>query len=145
KKINNWIVFIAFILAAFYYADILDVVVRKIKETTSTIEQRLEVAAEEINKKELPVKVVDNMYFVSAKNQGSSMHFKYLVSNVDSKEVDTDYWEKQLYAIHKNDACNGGSRKLLDDGAGLIFEYYDFNDIRFASVSINKNDCVDLE
>lgn len=140
NKLNKWIVFLILILAVFYYAGLLEVIFKKIKETTSTIELRVEVAAEEINKK-LPVDVIGNISLVRVESSFKNIYFKYLVAGVDSSLVDIELWETKQHAIQKDDICNGDNKELLEDGAGFIFEYYDFSNIRFATVSISKDDC----
>ena len=137
-KLKNWIVFIAFISAAFYFSDLLNVFLKK--ETT---EQKLIAVANEINKK-LPVMVDDTTRLNQVKSDGKMLSYKYTVTNIRVTEMskeNVDEFKEQMYVILKNGICNSKIASVLNDGASFKYIYYDTKDVEIASLSISRADC----
>lgn len=137
-KLKNWIVFIAFISAAFYCSDLLNVFLKK--ETT---EQRLIAVANDINKK-LPVMVDDTTRLNQVKSDGKILSYKYTVTNIRVTEMskeNVDEFKEQMYVILKNGICNSKIASVLNDGASFKYIYYDIKDVEIASLSISRADC----
>lgn len=139
-KLNNWIMLVAFISAAFYFSDFLDVFLKK----KNTVEQNLAIVAKELNEN-TPIMVSDQLILTSVKSQGKTIYYKYFIPGVDAKEIDGDDLKEQLYVLQKNGICNEKNKKVLDEGANFKFTYFDIKDIEITSLLINNNNCLTLK
>ena len=106
-----------------------------------TLHDTLVKTANNMNKK-LPLMVDKETEAVNVHVDKHDLIFRYKLINYDKSESDLDQMKYIISTDTKNALCSTPeTNKLLNQGVGEKFMYYDRNNIYLFMFYINKNDC----